>query len=48
MPKDKIVQELKNMYTFVRQATEELTGEKLLAVCDFAGDTIPIWRLQTL
>jgi len=45
MPKDNIIQELKNMYTFVRQAIEELTDEKLLAVCDFAGDTIPIWRL---
>ena len=42
MPKDNIIQELKNMYTFVRQAIEELTDEKLLAVCDFAGDTIPI------
>ncbi len=45
MPKESIIQELKNMYTFVRDAIEELTDEKLLAVCDFAGDTIPIWRL---
>lgn len=45
MPKESIIQELKNMYTFVRDAIEEITDEKLLAVCDFAGDTIPIWRL---
>lgn len=45
MPKDNIIQELKNMYTFIRQAIEELTDEKLLGVCDFAGDTIPVWRL---
>lgn len=45
MPKEDIIQELKNMYTFVRETIEKLTDEKLLEVCDFAGDTIPIWRL---
>ena len=45
MPKDDVIKELKNMYTFVRQSIEDLSDEKLLTDCDFAGDTIPIWRL---
>lgn len=45
MPKNDIILELKNMYTFVRESIEELTDETLLSMCDFAGDTIPIWRL---
>ena len=45
MPKNDVISELKNMYTFVRQSIEELSDEKLLANCDFAGDTIPVWRL---
>ncbi|HAS47506.1 MAG TPA: hypothetical protein DCS93_43925 [Microscillaceae bacterium] len=45
MPKEDVIKELKNMYTFVRQSIDELPNEKLLASCDFAGDKIPIWRL---
>jgi uncharacterized damage-inducible protein DinB len=45
MPKEDVVKELKKMYTFVRQSIDELSNEKLLATCKFAGDTIPIWRL---
>ena len=45
MPKDRVIGELKKMYAFVRQSIAELPDEKLLAPCDFAGDTIPIWRL---
>lgn len=45
MPKDDVIKELKNMYTFVKQTIDELPSEKLLADCDFAGDKIPIWRL---
>lgn len=45
MPKDDIIKELKNMYAFVRQSIQELSDDKLLSNCDFAGDTIPIWRL---
>ena len=45
MPKEDVIKELKNMYSFVRKAIEDLSDEKLLANCKFAGDTIPIWRL---
>ncbi|MEM6830158.1 MAG: DinB family protein [Bacteroidota bacterium] len=45
MPKEDVIKELKNMYRFVRQSIRELSPEKLLSTCDFAGDTIPIWRL---
>ncbi|MEM6633855.1 MAG: DinB family protein [Bacteroidota bacterium] len=45
MPKADVIKELKNMYSFVRRSIEELSDEKLMATCDFAGDTIPVWRL---
>lgn len=45
MPKEDVIKELKNMYTFVRKSIDELPDEKLNATCKFAGDTIPIWRL---
>ena len=45
MPKEDVVRELKNMYAFVRQSLQELSPEQLCAECDFAGDTIPVWRL---
>ena len=45
MPKDDVIKELKNMYNFVRQTIKDLSEEVLLGNCDFAGDTIPIWRL---
>lgn len=45
MSKEDIVKELKNMYTYVRRSIRELPDEKLLSNCDFAGDTIPVWRL---
>lgn len=45
MPKEYIIKELENMYAFVRRSIKELSNEKLLAKCEFAGDTIPVWRL---
>lgn len=45
MPKADVIKELKNMYAFVQKSVEELSDEKLLMDCEFAGDTIPIWRL---
>ena len=45
MPKENVIKELKNMYTFIRQSIEELSDDGLLAMCDFAGDKIPVWRL---
>ncbi|MEM6801993.1 MAG: DinB family protein [Bacteroidota bacterium] len=45
MPKDDVIKELKNMYNWVRKTIDELSDEVLLSNCDFAGDTIPIWRL---
>ncbi|OJJ15038.1 hypothetical protein BKI52_39925 [marine bacterium AO1-C] len=45
MPKEDVIKELKNMYTFVRQSIDDLSKEKLFATCDFAGDKIPVWRL---
>lgn len=45
MPKGDIIQELKKMYAFIRTSIEELSDEKLLASCKFAGDNIPVWRL---
>jgi len=45
MPKERIIAELKNMYSIVRKAIEELSAEQLLADCAFARDTIPVWRL---
>ncbi len=45
MPKENIIRELENMYAFVRQSIKDLSDEKLLSNCDFAGTTIPVWRL---
>nr|WP_299388556.1 DinB family protein [Allomuricauda sp.] len=45
MTKEHVVKELKNMYAFVRKSIEELSDEMLLSDCEFAGDTIPVWRL---
>ena len=45
MPKDDVIQELENMYAFIRESIDQLSYEKLLSVCDFAGDKIPVWRL---
>ncbi len=45
MPKEDVIREIKNMYAFVRQSIDVLSIEQLKATCDFAGDTIPIWRL---
>ena len=45
MPKEDVIEELKNMYTIVRQSIQELSTEQLCAECNFAGDTIPVWRL---
>lgn len=46
MPKTDVIQELQNMYAFVRSTIEELSGTSgLFTECQFAGDTIPAWRL---
>lgn len=45
MSKDDVIQELVNMYTFIRESIEEMSEQELLSNCDFAGDTIPVWRL---
>ena len=45
MPKADVIKELKNLYAFVRKSIQTLSDEKLLANCDFAGDSIPVWRL---
>ncbi|WP_045803456.1 DinB family protein [Flagellimonas lutaonensis] len=45
MPKEDVIKELKNMYAHVRKSISELSNEKLLSDCEFAGETIPIWRL---
>ncbi len=45
MTKDHVLEELKKMYAFVRKSIQELSKERLMADCDFAGDTIPVWRL---
>ncbi len=33
------------MYAFIRQSIQNLSKDELLLDCDFAGDTIPVWRL---
>ncbi|MEM9001030.1 MAG: DinB family protein [Bacteroidota bacterium] len=45
LTKSDVIKELKNMYSFVRQSLNWLSDEKLFSHCDFAGETIPIWRL---
>ena len=45
MPKERVIRELKTMYAFVRKTIDELSTEKLSTECDFAGETIPVWRL---
>ncbi|MEL7004972.1 MAG: DinB family protein [Bacteroidota bacterium] len=45
MPKEDVIKELKNMYVFIRRSVQTLSIEELLSDCDFAGDTIPVWRL---
>ena len=45
MTKDHVIKELKNMYSFIQKSIEELSGEKLLANCYFAGKSITVWRL---
>ncbi|MEM1257744.1 MAG: DinB family protein, partial [Bacteroidota bacterium] len=45
MPKEDVVKELKKMYAHVRKSISGLSEEKLLSNCDFAGETIPVWRL---
>lgn len=45
MSKESVIEELENMYSFIRKTIAELSGEELLANCSFAGDTIPVWRL---
>ena len=45
MPKEDVIKELKNMYSFIRQSIEEISDEILMGDGDFAGVSIPIWRL---
>ncbi|MEO1485990.1 MAG: DinB family protein [Bacteroidota bacterium] len=45
MPKEDVIAELKNLYAFVRKSIQEIADEKLMDNCEFAGETIPIWRL---
>jgi len=45
MPKDDVIKELKHLYTHVRQSIKDISDEKLLSDCEFAGETIPVWRL---
>ncbi len=45
MTKEAVISELKKMYVFVRQSIQEISTEKLLSECEFAGEAIPIWRL---
>lgn len=45
MTKEHVIEEMENMYRWVRKTIQDLTDEKLLSNCEFAGDTIPIWRL---
>lgn len=45
MAKESVIEELKNMYAHVRKSILELSYERLLSDCEFAGDTIPVWRL---
>jgi len=45
MSKGEVIKELKNMYKHVRESIANLPEEKLLSNCDFAGQTIPVWRL---
>lgn len=45
MPKDHVIKELQNMYVFVRKSIMELSQERLHANCDFAGESVPVWRL---
>ena len=45
MSKLDVVKELENMYGFVRRSIMELSDEKLFSHCEFAGETIPVWRL---
>lgn len=45
MPKEDIIKELKKMYAYVRKSIFDVSDEKLLSNCDFAGETIPVWRL---
>ncbi|MEM6378181.1 MAG: DinB family protein, partial [Bacteroidota bacterium] len=45
MPKEDIMKELKNMYSFIKASIDKISDELLLSDCDFAGDTIPVWRL---
>ncbi len=45
MSKEDVIKELENMYLFVRRSIKELSEEKLFSECEFAGKTIPVWRL---
>ncbi|MEM8528268.1 MAG: DinB family protein [Bacteroidota bacterium] len=45
MSKQNIIKELRKMYAFVNASIQELSDEKLLTICSFAGEKIPVWRL---
>lgn len=45
MPKEDVIKELEQMYGFVKKTIAGLSNEALTASCEFAGETIPVWRL---
>lgn len=45
MPKAEVIKELKNMYGHVRNSIVSLSDSGLFSECEFAGETIPVWRL---
>lgn len=45
MTKEHVIKELKEMYRHIRKSISGLSDEKLRSHCDFAGGTIPVWRL---
>lgn len=45
MPKADIIIELKKMYAYIQASIDKLSGQMLRSDCDFAGETIPVWRL---
>ena len=45
LTKEELATEIKNFYEWVEQVAKEASPSKLLETDDFAGDTIPKWRL---
>ena len=45
MSKESVIGELKKMYSHVKSSIQDMSTEKLLSECEFAGGEIPVWRL---